>query len=170
MIQLRVRDLYGCKPEIHDSLHVRYLRAPPPLNSDGRCRGEDEQRCLLLRCGVSVRVHGQSPGGENGAASQRDRHMETCSARYGQIIKTYAGWSYAPINDMPHLPLLGTTEGLELVCTIDINCVLLCLRTVACPVIVTGGLYEATLAPQGKGGSSMDVMSPAKLRVTGNGE
>lgn len=35
MIQLRVRDLYSCKPEIHDSLHVRYLRAPPPLNSDG---------------------------------------------------------------------------------------------------------------------------------------
>lgn len=47
---------------------------------------------------------------------------------------------------------------------------LLCLHAVTCPIIVTGGLYEATRAPQGKGGSSMDVMSPAKLRITGDGE
>ena len=102
---------------------------------------------------MSVRVHGQSPGGGNGEASQRDRHLETCSIRYGLLLRGYT------------LPSHARTEGAR-----QMRCALLCLHAVMCPIIVTGGLYEATRAPQGKGGSSMDVMSPAKLRITGDGE
>lgn len=36
--------------------------------------------------------------------------------------------------------------------------------------LFAGGLYEATAAPQGRAGSATDVMSPAKLRLTGVGE
>ena len=34
----------------------------------------------------------------------------------------------------------------------------------------TGGLYEASQAPQGKDGSAYDVMSPAKLKISGQGK
>ena len=32
--------------------------------------------------------------------------------------------------------------------------------------VFAGGLYEATKAAQGKSGSAMDVMSPAKLKMS----
>lgn len=35
--------------------------------------------------------------------------------------------------------------------------------------VSAGGLYEATQASQGKSGSAVDVMSAAKLKITGRG-
>ena len=36
--------------------------------------------------------------------------------------------------------------------------------------VIVGGLYDLTHAAQGKGGSATDVMSPAKLEMSGKGE